>query len=91
MVQRFYCLQIRFIATWFNIDFTLKGYLFGVFKLTKNADFNNYAYSRYRIRYDLLWIFLISNFDFSNNVTIFCCGQWFINSCRKYQNVYFGY
>ena len=63
----------------------------GVFKLIKNADFANCCYSRYGIIFDSLWLFVISNFDFSKKVIIFCCRQWFINSCRLHENISFSY
>ena len=45
-----------------NAKFTLKDYLFGAVKLTKNADPNKYSYSEYGIGFDSRSIISFPNF-----------------------------
>ena len=58
-----------------SADFTLGNFFFGAVKLTKNADFYKYKYSRYGIWFDACWIF--SLFD-GNNIQ---CWYVFIRLC----------
>ena len=58
------------LNTWsedLNAEFTLKDYLFGAVKLTKNANRNKYPYSGYGIRFDFRSLFSIPNFDWGKN------------------------
>ena len=54
-----------------NAKFNLKDCFFGAVKLTKNANPNNYSYSRYGIGFDCRSLFSIPNFDWGKNVIIF--------------------
>ena len=49
-------------------EFTLKDCLFGVVKLTENANPNKCSYSGYEIGFDSHTPFLIPNFDWGKNV-----------------------
>ena len=54
------------VDTWsqdLNADFTLKDYLFGAVKSTKNADPDKYPYSGYGIWFDSCSLFSLSNFN----------------------------
>ena len=54
-----------------NVKFILRDCLFGTVKLTKNANANNYFYSRYGIGFDSRSLFSIPDFDWGKNVVIF--------------------
>ena len=54
-----------------NAGFTLKDCLFGAVKLTKNADPDKCFYSGYGIGFDFRSCFLIPNFNWGKNVSIF--------------------
>ena len=58
-------------SQYLKADFTLKDYLFGVVKLTKNANPDKYSYSRYGIEFDSRSLFSIPNFEWSKTVAIF--------------------
>ena len=49
----------------------MKNYLFGIVKLTKNADRNNYSYSGCGITFDIWGTFSLRNGGFGKNVIIF--------------------
>ena len=54
------------VNTWsqdLNADFTLKDYLFGAVKSTKNANPDKYPYSGYGIWFDSCSLFSLSNFN----------------------------
>ena len=53
-----------------NLDFALENYLFGVVKITTNADIDKYKYSGYDIRFDSLGTFLFPSGKFGQNVII---------------------
>ena len=62
------------LDTWsrdLNTDFTLKDCLFGVVKLTKNADRDKYVYAGYGIGFDLRWEFSLPGGSIGKNVVIF--------------------
>ena len=54
-----------------SANFTLKDYLFGAFKLTRNADPGKYSYSWYGIGFDSCSLFLLINFDWGKTVVVF--------------------
>ena len=62
------------LGTWswdLNNDFALKNCLFGVAKLTKNPDPDNYKYSSYGIGFDVRSEFLLLDGSMGKNVVIF--------------------
>ena len=54
-----------------NAKFTLKDYLCGNVKITKNVDPNKCSYSGYGIGFDSYSLFSIPNFYWGKNVIIF--------------------
>ena len=54
-----------------STNFTLGDCLFGVFKLTKNADPDKYRYNGYGIGFDARSQFLLSNSEWGKNDVIF--------------------
>ena len=54
-----------------DTEFTLKDWLFGDVKITKNADRDKYSYSGHGIGFDSRSYFSIRNFDWGKNVVIF--------------------
>ena len=54
-----------------NTDFTLKDCLFGVAKLTKNADPDKYKYIDYAIGFDSRSAFLFTDGNYGKNAIIF--------------------
>ena len=62
------------LTPWFrnlNTNFTLKNYLFGSVKVTKNADPGKYKYSGYGVGFDSRSEFLFTDGSFGKNVIIF--------------------
>ena len=56
-----------------SANFTLRNYLFGAVRLTKNADFDKYSHSGYGIGFDVHESFSLSDGGgFGKNVIIFC-------------------
>ena len=64
-------------------DPTLKNYLFGAFKLTKNADIDGYGYSGYGIGFDRISSFSFPGGRFGQNVLIFGADM---SSCAHIDN-----
>ena len=56
----------RFLK-YLNAVFTLKDYLFGAVKISKNSDPDEYSYSVYGIEFDSGSSFSIPNFDWDKN------------------------
>ena len=54
-----------------DTEFTLKDWLFGDVKITKNADPDKYSYSGHGVGFDSRSYFSIRNFDWGKNVVIF--------------------
>ena len=54
-----------------NVKFSLKDYLFGAVKLTKNSNPNKYSYSGYGIGFECRSLFSFPNFDWGKNSIIF--------------------
>ena len=54
-----------------NISFTLKDWLFGTVKLTKNADTDKYKYSGYGTAFNSCSEFLLSDGRMQKNVIVF--------------------
>ena len=62
------------LDTWsqdLNVDFTLKYWLIGSVKITKNADTDKYSHSGYGIEFDSWSLFSIPSFDWGKNIVIF--------------------
>ena len=72
-----------------NDDPTLKKFLFGAVKLTKNAGINKYGYSGYGIGFDRKSRFSFPNIGFGQNVLIFgadMSSSAHINNKKRYIN-----
>ena len=63
--------EIRSWPNYFDNVFTLRNFWFGVVKLAKNADPDEYFYPRYGILFDVRGTFSLPNRSFGKNVVIF--------------------